>query len=69
MKRMSTKQKNSWNKLTAKRTRRYLKRREHVRILKLAGDRINMHRKQIERLMHFRKKHNNTNDAGTARIL
>ena len=57
MKRMSTAQKISSNRLTAKRTRKDLKRREHIRVLKLAGDKINMYRKQIEKLKYLRKRY------------
>ena len=59
MKRMTTAKKISSNRLTAKRTRKDLKRREHIRILKLAGYKINMYRKQIEKLQYLRKKYDN----------
>ena len=45
MKKMTTAQKNSWNKLTAKRTRKDRKRRPHVEALKREQQKINlMHR-------------------------
>lgn len=59
MKRMTTAKKISSNRLTAKRTRKDLKRREHIRILKLAGYKINMYRKQIEKLQYLRKRYGN----------
>jgi hypothetical protein len=59
MKRMSTEQKISSNRLTKKRTKKYLKRREHIRVLKIAGRKINMYRKQIENLRYRRMKYAN----------
>ena len=58
MKKMTTAQKNSWNKLTVKRTRKDRKRRGHVRVLKLAEKKINNIRKKVEKLIHLRSKHN-----------
>ena len=45
MKKVSTKQKLRWNKLSANRRRRQMKRRPHVKALKLEQKKINlMHR-------------------------
>jgi hypothetical protein len=57
MKRMTTAKKTQANRLTAKRTRKDLKRRPHIKALKLAGYKINMYRKQVEKLMYLRKKY------------
>ena len=57
MKRMTTAKKTQANRLTAKRTRKDLKRRPHIKALKLAGYKINMYRKQIEKLAYLRKKY------------
>ena len=57
---MTTAQKNSWNKLTVKRTRKDRKRRGHVRVLKLAEKKINGIKRRIEKLIHLRSKHNLT---------
>jgi hypothetical protein len=57
MKRMTTAKKAQANRLTAKRTRKDLKRRSHVRALKLIGNKINRSRKQIEKLMYLKKKY------------
>ena len=59
MKKMNTKQKISWNKLTAKRTRKNLKRRPHVRALKLADRKINIARKRVEKMLYYRRKYGN----------
>ena len=42
MKKMTAAQKNSWNKLTAKRTRKDLKRRPHVKALIEVQKKINL---------------------------
>ena len=57
MKKMTTAQKNSWNKLTAKRTRKDRKRRPHVEALIKAQRKINLINKQIEAIRYFRAKH------------
>jgi hypothetical protein len=57
MKKMSTAKKTSSNRLTATRTRKDLKRRSHVRALKLIGNKINRSRKKIEKLMYLKKKY------------
>ena len=57
---MTTAQKTSSNRLTAKRTRKDRKRRGHVRVLKLAEKKINGIKRRIEKLIHLRSKHNLT---------
>jgi len=70
MKRMSTAKKVSSNRLTATRTRKDLKRRKHVRILRIAGDKINSSQKQLEKLMYLREKYSKiTNVPPTAKVL
>ena len=56
MKKMSTEQKISHNRVTAKRIKRYLKRREHVRVLKLAHKRIAVIDRQLEKIRYFQHK-------------
>ena len=57
MKRMSTAKKISSNRLTAKRTRKDLKRRPHVKALKEEQKRINLMYKQAEAIRYFRTKY------------
>jgi len=57
MKKMTTAKKISSNRLTAKRTRKDLKRRPRIRALKLMERKINMHRKQIEKLMYLKRRY------------
>ena len=54
---MTTAQKNSWNKLTTKRTRKDRKRRPHVKALREAQKKINLINRQIEAIRYFRAKY------------
>ena len=66
---MTTTQKNSWNKLTAKRTRKNLKRRPHVKALKLAEKKINIARKRVEKMMYYRRKYGGNQDVSSGPTL
>jgi len=57
MKKVSTKQKLRWNKLSANRRRRQMKRRPHVEALKKEQKKINLENKQIESIRYFRTKY------------
>ena len=54
---MTSAQKKSSNRLTAKRTRKNLKRRPKVLALKLAERKINIGRKRLEKLQYFKRKY------------
>ena len=56
MKKMTTAQKNSSNRLTAKRTRKDLKRRPHVKALIEVQKKINLINRQVESIRYFRAK-------------
>jgi hypothetical protein len=58
MRKMSTAQKASSNRLTTSRTRRKAKRQSHLKVLKAAEGKINLTRKQISRMIYFRNKYN-----------
>jgi len=57
MKKMNRKQKDRWNKLSASRRRRQMKRRPHVEALIKAQRKINLINKQIEAIRYFRAKY------------
>ena len=57
MKKVSTKQKLRWNKLSASRRRRQMGRRPHVKALTKAQKKINLENKQIESIRYFRAKY------------
>ena len=57
MKKVTTKQKLRWNKLSASRRRRQMKRRPHVEALIKAQRKINLENKQIEAIRYFRAKY------------
>ena len=57
MKKVNTKQKLRWNKLSASRQRRQMKRRPHVEALIKAQRKINLENKQIEAIRYFRAKY------------
>jgi len=57
MKKVSTKQKLRWNKLSASRRRRQMKRRPHVKALREAQKKINLTLRQIETIRYFRAKY------------
>ena len=50
MKKMNSHQKQRWNKLTSKRRKKHLKRRGHIKRLKLAERKINITRKRMEQI-------------------
>ena len=68
---MNTHQKYRWNKLTSKRRRKYLKRRDHVKQLKLAQNKINISVKRIAKMAFYRRKYagNQSSTSDTTRIL
>tara|TARA_R110001592_G_scaffold299632_1_gene570681 strand:+ start:308 stop:475 length:168 start_codon:yes stop_codon:yes gene_type:complete len=53
---MSTKQKISHNRVTAKRRKSYMKRREHVAILKSAHKKANEISRQLEKIRYNQHK-------------
>jgi hypothetical protein len=57
MKKMNNKQKLRWNKLSASRRRRQMRRRPHVEALKKEQRKINLINKQIEAIRYFRAKY------------
>ena len=57
MKKVSTKQKLRWNKLSANRRRRAMRRIPHVKALTKAQKKINLENKQIEAIRYFRAKY------------
>tara|TARA_B100000809_G_C14652828_1_gene356603 strand:+ start:134 stop:340 length:207 start_codon:yes stop_codon:yes gene_type:complete len=57
MKKVSTKQKLRWNKLSANRRRRQMKRRPHVEALRETQKKINLALRQIEAIKYFRAKY------------
>ena len=57
MKKMTSKEKVRWNKLSANRHRRDLKRRPHVKALILAQRKINTLTKQVEKLRALRARY------------
>ena len=70
MKKVSTKQKLRWNKLSANRRRRQMKRRPHVEALKKAQKKINLTLRQIEKINYFRAKYSNkTNPSDAAPLI
>ena len=70
MKKMNTRQKIRWNKLSANRRRRQMKRRPHVKALREAQKKINLTLRQIEAIRHFRAKYSNkTNPPDTAPLI
>jgi len=54
---MNNKQKLRWNKLSASRRRRQMRRRPHVEALKKEQRKINLINKQIEAIRYFRAKY------------
>jgi len=54
---MSTKQKISHNRVVAKRRRKFLKRREHVEIIRAAEKRINMIHKKMAKMQYYQQKY------------
>ena len=70
MKKMTTAKKISSNRLTAKRTRKDLKRSPYVKALVKAQKKINMQEKQIEKVMYFKKRWGNKpNPSGSAPLI
>ena len=57
MKKVSTKQKLRWNKLSARRRIRQMKRRPHVKALREEQKRINLMHRQAEAIRYFRAKY------------
>lgn len=64
MKKMSTKQKIAHNRVTAKRRKRFLKRREHVAILRAAERRINMIHKKMAKMQYYQQKYRSVQPQG-----
>ena len=70
MKKVSTKQKLRWNKLSANRRRRAMRRIPHVKALTKAQKKINLENKQIDSMRYFRAKYSNkTNPPDTAPLI
>ena len=57
MKKMTTAKKVSSNRLTAKRTRKDLKRRSYIKTLIKSQKKINLLSRQIQKQMHLRAKY------------
>lgn len=65
MKKMTSAQKISHNRVTRKRYKTFLKRKEHVRTLKLAAKRIASIEKQLEKIRYLQRKYANNVRTGT----
>jgi hypothetical protein len=65
MKKMTTAQKISHNRVTTKRRKVFLKRREHVRRLKLAHKNIACIERQLEKIRYRQRKYANPVRTGT----
>ena len=66
---MNSHQKYRWNKLTSKRRRKYLKRRDHVKQLRLAQNKVNIAVKRIAKMAFYRRKYAEPQPNDTTRIL
>ena len=69
MKKMTTAQKNSSNRLTAKRTRKDLKRRPYIKALKEVEKKINLINRQVETKRYFRAKYGTKSTIATAPLI
>ncbi len=65
MKKMTSLQKAKHNRVTKRRRKKYLKRREHVETLRAAEKRINNIRRRMAKLQYYRSKYKVNQPKGT----